>query len=437
MKNQNNNNLMIQAKDAIEHIDRNVADDILRKIAKGEITDSQVLDLKRRLQIVNFPNISKQEVSNIFENNILDFFRIEIPIKDSIEARYVMQGHYEKNNQRKILKKAILQNSEKLGLHAIGQWIQKFDQKYKIEEREESDIVNFILSNNDAQKLADSQKAILKKILYAYDTVLADQVVDIFDLVEIRERLKKRGVINKENNQEDKFRDFYKNEHIGNTATKNNQNRVHLNKVVKIIKIPLSKALEKYPKIREQLLSRRMIKTLGQPYPVKGTIGNWIKDYHSVVGAGNYDIMKRSRYLYNSENAKSLNSEERQKLASLVKALDENFLVTVNPEKEEIIFEIEKNDQRKKMQHSNNAINDNYTKRSQNISNEQSSFGRIKKDNTKTVGSGKNNSIKFSSAQQLPVEKIKKTKKISQNTQSRQTMVERISYRPNFNNREK
>lgn len=113
------------------------------------------------------------------------------------------------------------------------------------------------------------------------------------------------------------------------------------------VKLSFNQALERYPKINEQVLSGKMIKFSGRPYPVKGTVENWIKDYYNSVGAGNRDIMKRSRYLYNGENTKILDDEEKQKLAFLLKALEENSLVTIDPERNEIIFEIKKNIQRK------------------------------------------------------------------------------------------
>jgi len=431
--NQSNDNLIIKAKDAIEHIDRNVADDILRKIVKGDVIDSRVLDLKRHLQIVNFPNISDQEASNIFKNNILDFFRIEISIKDSVESRYVIQGQYEKNNQRKILKKAILQNNERLGLYTIGQWIQEFDQEYKIKKMKELDIVNFILNNADAQKLTDSQKAILKKILYTYDTILVDQVVDIFDLVEIKERLKKGGIISNKNNQEDEFRDFYKNEQARNNTIKNNQNMEHLNKIVRNIKLSFSKAIEKYPKIGEQVISGNNINIEGQSYSVKGSIENWIKDYYTVVGAGNRDVMKRSSYLYHSQNTKNLSAEEKQKLSLIIKSLEDDASVIINTTEEKIIFPTNGNidiskkstEKKKEEQEQEEVINRNKInhkrkkeivfdreKSEKKVANEiysgkinhiKGNGFNLKSDHFKT--NEKDNNMEFSTPQQLPIEK--------------------------------
>lgn len=109
------------------------------------------------------------------------------------------------------------------------------------------------------------------------------------------------------------------------------------------IKLTLERALEKYPKIKDQVLAEKKIKIMGRPYLVKATVDNWIKDYRSVVGADNNDVMKRSAYLYNGENTGGLSELERQRLAELLKALDEGNLLLIDEVSERIIFEADKN----------------------------------------------------------------------------------------------
>ncbi|HFC76678.1 MAG TPA: hypothetical protein ENJ27_00385 [Candidatus Moranbacteria bacterium] len=145
------------------------------------------------------------------------------------------------------------------------------------------------------------------------------------------------------------------------------------------IKLTLEQALEKYPKIKSQILTEKMINISGRPYPVKATISNWIKDYYSVVGAGNRDIMKRSNYLYNSKNTKFLSNEEKKKLATLIKSLDENSLVNINPEKEEIVFDARQNSQDNVIK--KDTFLDN--KKISTNSNSNKSFGGIKKNISK------------------------------------------------------
>jgi len=433
-----------QAKEAVEHIDKVVAGNILRGITRGEIKDPEVLNLKPQLQIVNFSGISDQEAALIMQSRIFDFFRLEIPFEDSMEGRYIIQGHYEKNNQRKILKKAILENSEKLGSLGMGQWIKLFDQEYKIEEREEKDIINFILNNSSAQQLTDSQKTILKKILHAYDTLLADQLVDIYDLIEAKERLRKTGGRVKQVNERDRLREFYRNDEQIDVA----EGRGYLNSQapmheVASIKMIITQAMEKYPRINDQLISNNLIKVGSLSNMVKGSVRNWIKDYYSVVGAGNKDVMKRSSYVYHSQNAKLLNDVEKGRLLALLKSLEENFPIFVDSAKEEIIFDPKKvkvnndksNVRKPKIIFGDEAENNSHDNLSSNESNNVAKINHIqgnrfnlrsdhfedfkedkkigitekllgkKQGELSSVVTNDDENIKFSSPQQLSVEK--------------------------------
>ncbi len=118
------------------------------------------------------------------------------------------------------------------------------------------------------------------------------------------------------------------------------------------VKLTLKKALEQYPKTKEQILAEKMIKVLGKPYPVKATVENWLKDYRSVVGVDNNDVMKRSAYLYSGENARGLTENERQRLAELLKSWDEDSLLVVDKVAEKIVFTVDE-----KGMHGNNVTN--------------------------------------------------------------------------------
>jgi hypothetical protein len=102
----------------------------------------------------------------------------------------------------------------------------------------------------------------------------------------------------------------------------------------------VSQAMEKYPKIQDQIISENLIKLSSKEYLVKGSIRNWIKDYYSVVGAGAGDVMKISGYIYHSQNAKNTSSTEKQKLSIILKSLTNNEPVVVDADKKEIVFDI-------------------------------------------------------------------------------------------------
>ncbi|MDX9856043.1 MAG: hypothetical protein WCZ08_02060 [Parcubacteria group bacterium] len=106
----------------------------------------------------------------------------------------------------------------------------------------------------------------------------------------------------------------------------------------KIVKLTLMQAIEKYPEIQDQIISEGLLKLQGKENLVKGSIRNWIRDYYNTVGAGNTDLMKRSSYIYYSQNSKNISNAEKQKLSVILKSLDENVPLEVDLMKKEIVF---------------------------------------------------------------------------------------------------
>jgi len=113
------------------------------------------------------------------------------------------------------------------------------------------------------------------------------------------------------------------------------QKKVYQSKLSKLI---IEDALEKYPDLGEQLVTSNHIKLKNFPEPVRPNIKNWLSDYIFNTGHDSHDSMIRGIYLFQNENTKILNSSDRQKLAYLLKAYDENSPVNVNTILKQIIF---------------------------------------------------------------------------------------------------
>lgn len=104
----------------------------------------------------------------------------------------------------------------------------------------------------------------------------------------------------------------------------------------------LVEALNKYPKLGEQEVSVNLLKLRYLPQPVRPSIKNWITDFHDNMGAGKHGAVDRGNYIFHSENGRKLTPAERQKLSLILKSLDENSPLAVDPEAQKIIFQ-EKN----------------------------------------------------------------------------------------------
>lgn len=107
--------------------------------------------------------------------------------------------------------------------------------------------------------------------------------------------------------------------------------------------LPLLKALSRYPKLEEYVLTQQPFSTAenADKEPEKGTIKNWIFDYHmNNRGKARRSITDRDRYLSESKNTETLSEEDRQKVSLILESFDESTPLLIDLEKKEIIFNI-------------------------------------------------------------------------------------------------
>ena len=107
----------------------------------------------------------------------------------------------------------------------------------------------------------------------------------------------------------------------------------------KEVQLPLSQALSQYPKLGEQNVTVDQIKLKYFPTPVRPSIKNWITDFHDAMGAMKHSPIDRGNFLFHSENGKKLTPIERQKLGAILKSLDEQTLLTIDPVAQVVVFE--------------------------------------------------------------------------------------------------
>jgi len=80
--------------------------------------------------------------------------------------------------------------------------------------------------------------------------------------------------------------------------------------------------------ILNQVLTTTPLKIADFDQPVRGTIKNWLADYVKQKGAAKHDSMIRGDYLFKSDNAKNLSSQEKLLVAEILKSYDENSALT-------------------------------------------------------------------------------------------------------------
>ena len=104
--------------------------------------------------------------------------------------------------------------------------------------------------------------------------------------------------------------------------------------------LSITDALLKFPKISDQLLTKNYIKSPGFLEPVRPSVKNWISDFRENMGSIKHSPMDRGNFLFHSANCKGLSASERQKLGLVLRSLDEQSLLTINPTSETIVFAV-------------------------------------------------------------------------------------------------
>lgn len=103
-------------------------------------------------------------------------------------------------------------------------------------------------------------------------------------------------------------------------------------------KISLLPALGKYPKLGEQIVTRERLQLKNQPEPVRPNLTNWLRVYRDELGVGYHDPMTRGKFIFDSVNCKKLSSEERERLNLVLRSIEENMPIDIDPTKMEIVF---------------------------------------------------------------------------------------------------
>lgn len=106
----------------------------------------------------------------------------------------------------------------------------------------------------------------------------------------------------------------------------------------KMVQITVADALKAYPEIGEQLITSEKIVLKNFPEPARPCLKNWLADFTFTLGRDKHTAMDRGIYLFQSANGKRLNSQDRNKLAYVLKAFDENMPVSVNKDTKQIVF---------------------------------------------------------------------------------------------------
>ena len=289
-------------------------------------SQEKVKNLILRLKIVAFPQLSDEKSAYLFENNLLDFFRLEVPLEAALTEKLFLYPYNVRREVREKLEKAMQNNKQLIGAFPIGAWIREFDKNFSKATRDSSAIVKFLNENVVARSLPSQEKQVLKKILHAYDYYLTYTLPDTGEGLEIIRKSFQKRTLAGMGSQESQPPLFF-------STSKNLPQKT-------IEKKSLQEALKNMSGLGEQAITSFPIKLAQFDQPVRPSIKNWLHDYTSQLGQERHSSVERMRYLFSSENGKNLSSPDREKLAIILKSFDEDVPLPIDAGRQEVVFEI-------------------------------------------------------------------------------------------------
>ena len=323
--------LHARATDAIDHWDAVPAWGTYRELEKflGRLPTGQpqeaslaqeIATLKRGLLAVGFPALPRDEAVKLFREHLLDFFRVDVDFKERLLTRYTFVGYGEKDEERLKLKAAISQNGERLGAFTVGQWVKFFDERFHPEKQSVPSAPDFLTKTGEVAALRKEEQAVLRQILSVYEECLAKPVLDDFD----------KAVVSGESLQQSGS---------ARSLDRRSENAAaSAGEEAGAVKVPLLQALSKYEQLGNQLITRERIRIKSQPEPVRPSLLYWLKYYRDELGVGYHDNVQRGSLLFRSENGKKLSAQERERINLILKSVEENFPLSIDTERQEIIF---------------------------------------------------------------------------------------------------
>lgn len=108
--------------------------------------------------------------------------------------------------------------------------------------------------------------------------------------------------------------------------------------VINIVRLPLLKAMSQYRHLSEQLLTGEKIKLKSSMEPIRPSLGNWLKSYREELGIGFHEPVLRGNFLFQSQNGKRLTNGDRARLNLVLKSVEEEFPLEIDPVKQAIVF---------------------------------------------------------------------------------------------------
>lgn len=336
-----------KVKFACDHHESDDAYSALRKwdemiVIASVSVKNELMELKEKLLFTAFPSLPVDQAADVIEKQLLNLIASEVDIDEVVYARFLFLGYGSQEDDRKVLREAILKNNQRLGGKTVSEWLKIFDSVFPPENREEESVREFFTESPDIATLGKSEQSLLYKVLQVYDQWLARPIVTIYDVAAVYQKLlelEQKGVkeINPRTFQSQYFSPSGANYRLENNTSINTRSRPETQSQ-KTISLPLLQALSKYEQLGQQVITSEKIKLKTQIEPVRPSLVNWLKYYRDELGIGQHSSVERGEFLFRSDNCRKLSGEERERISLILKSVEEYLPIVIDAERQEIIF---------------------------------------------------------------------------------------------------
>src|SRR3989338_2043565 len=308
----------------------------------GQLSDQQrneIMQFKEKLLFTAFSERPIEQAVDVIEKKLLNVLSSEVDINEILKKLYLYLGYGNQEDDRVALRNAALKNQQVLGGKKVFEWLQAFDKAYPPEGVQEAVAGKFFTQYPDITALSKSDQAVLKLLLQVYDEWLRESLTSIFDTMVVYQKLaelKQAGV--KEINVKTFARDYFP---VPGAPRSRNAPLAGMKSEVfsrETVSLPLLQALPKYENLGNQLITRERIKVKSQSEPVRPSLLYWLKYYRDELGIGQHSSVERGDFLFRSENGKKLSGKERERISLILKSVEENLPLSIDPKNQEIVF---------------------------------------------------------------------------------------------------
>jgi hypothetical protein len=335
-------NWVDSATEAVAYLDASLAkqtlDDWIKFTGQDptkEQQDKKIERLRRDLMFVGFAFIDDELAYQVLNRYFIEYLKsvsyLSDPL-DRIRDRIQVAGYSFYDEERERLKKALVENGEKLGPISISSWIRQYE-AYN-QTAAEDGVARFILQDSQANTLDKQAQSILRTILSLYDDWLSRNVFSIFDIAYIQSHPELLTQTGPRSTQSGPYASEAANvAYQAGRTTSQSQGKG-------VVRLPLLKALSEYPRLGEQQITTEKIRVKSSPELVRPNLANWIRYYRDELGIGFHDQVTRGKFLFQSENGKKLGNDERERINLVLKSLEEEFPLDIDTDRMVIVFPV-------------------------------------------------------------------------------------------------